>query len=163
MALQRVVLGLALAHLVVAALFSTHVPVERVLPAGLLRVLGAYGDLTGARTHFDYFAPDVAPQARGYVLLTASDGSVSRRDIRAANDEVNTRLAIMMSYLGDRRVREFLMHSWCLHFLSAEPQLAAAEARVEIIEIPTMAEAREGKRPRWLPLDRYRLTREQAS
>ena len=147
----------------VAALFSTHVQIEKLLPAGLLRVLGVYGDLTGARTHFDYFAPDVAPQARGYVLLTAPDGTVRRRDIRAGNDEVNTRLAIMMSYLGDRRMRELLMHSWCLHFLSAEPGLAAAEARVEIIELPTMAEARAGQRPRWLPLDRYRLTRAQVS
>jgi hypothetical protein len=158
-----VVLGLALAHLVVAALFSTHVPAERLLPAALVRLLGIYGDLTGARTHFDYFAPEGAPQARAHVLLTARDGTVTRRDIRAANDEVNTRLAILMSYLGDRRVRELLMHSWCLHFLSADATLAAAEARVEIIEIPTMAEAREGRRARWLPLDRYRLTREQAS
>ena len=156
-------LGLALAHLVVAALFSTHVQAERFIPAPLLRLLGVYGDLTGARTHFDYFAPQVAPQARGYVLLTAADGSVRRRDIEADNDEVNTRLAIMMSYLGDPGVRELLMHSWCLHFLAAQPDLAAAEARVEIIHVPTMAEARRGDRARWLELGRYRLTREQAS
>lgn len=162
-ALQRVVLALALGHLVVAALFSTHVQAERFLPPALLRALAVYGDLTGARTHFDYFAPEVAPQARAYILLTAADGATRRLDIRAANDEVNTRLAIMMSYLGDRRVREFLMHSWCLHFLSAVPAAAAAEARVEIIELPTMAQARAGQRPRWLELDRYRLTRAQAS
>lgn len=162
-ALQRVALALALGHLVVAALFSTHVQAERFLPAGLLRALAVYGDLTGARTHFDYFAPDVAPQARAYVLLVAPDGTVRRRDLRAANDEVNTRLAIMMSYLGDQRVRELLMHSWCLHFLGAHPGLAAVEARVEIIELPTLAQARGGQRSRWLPLDRYRLTREQAS
>jgi hypothetical protein len=162
-AAMRAIFAVAMVHLVVAALFSTHALAERMLPAGLARVLGVYGELTGARTHFDFFAPDVAPQARGYVLLTGPGGAVTRVALESSSGEVNHRLATMMSYLGDARARAFVMHSWCVHFLSADPRLLAAEARLEIIEVPTMAEARAGARARWHPLDRYVLARDKAS
>ncbi len=160
---SHLVVAIAMLHLVVAALFSTHVVIEERLPDLLGRALRVYGDYTGARTHFDYFAPAVAPQARASFVLFRTDGTKREVTLATGNAEADQRIAMMLTFLGPAAMRASIMHSWCVHFLERDPALAAVEARVEIIDIPTVSQARAGAVSRWLHLDRYRLTREQIS
>lgn len=158
---SRIVVAVAMLHLVVAALFSTHVPVERSLPDFLERPLRLYGDYTGARTRFDFFAPEVSSQARARFVVTRADGKVEERVLDTDNREADQRIAAMMTYMGDRTLRGYVMHAWCVYLLSRDPSAMAVEAHLEMLEVPTMAEARAGARPKWAPLGRYALRRDQ--
>lgn len=160
---SRVLVLAALLHLVVAALYSTNTRLERAMPGPVAAVLGTYGDYTGARTRFDFFAPAVAPQARASMVLTRDDGSVQTVALDREGAEVRQRLAMMMTFLGNRERRAFIMHAWCVHFIAADPRVSSAEARVEIISLPTLEQARAGVGPTWVPLDRYALRRDQAT
>lgn len=151
--------ALAMLHLVVAALFSTHARVEQLLPPVLERPLRLYGDLTGAHAHFNFFAPDVAPQARASFVFTRADGTRETMPLATTSDEANQRIAMIMTWLGDPQRRVFIMHSWCVHYLDRRPDVAEVEAVVEILDIPTIERARAGAKPRWLELQRYALRR----
>ena len=152
--------ALAMAHLAIAALYATHVQVERQLPPSIERPLRFYGDLTGAHVHFNFFAPQVAPQARALFDLIHADGRHEIVDLATGNNEADQRVKMIMTFLGDPQVRVLLMHSWCRHFLDRRPDVVEVAVRVDIVDVPTMAAARAGAKPQWLELDRYHLHRD---
>lgn len=149
----------AMLHLVVAALFSTHAKVEDFLPREIERPLRLYGDYTGAHAHFNFFAPAVSAQARAGFTLVLADGRREELVLATSDAEANQRIAMMMTFLGDPKQRVFMMHAWCVHFLDRRPDAASIEARVEILDIPPVAAARAGAKPRWIVFDRYELRR----
>ena len=158
---SRIAVAAAMLHLLVAALFSTHVPVERSLPDFLERPLRLYGDYTGARTHFDFFAPEVSSQARARFRVSRADGTLEDRVLDTGEREADQRIAAMMTYLNDRTLRGYVMHAWCVYLLTRDPNAATVEAHLEILEVPAIEQARAGAKPRWLPLARYALRRDQ--
>jgi hypothetical protein len=157
---RSVVFAAAAIHLTVAALFCTHVPIERDLPAPLQRALAIYAGLTGVPTHFNFFAPVVAPQARADFVLVDGKGATRQVRLETPNSEANQRLAMMFTFTGDERVRAYLMRAWSMYFLERHPDARAVEARLEILKLPTHAQAREGVKPAWVEFDRIVTRRE---
>jgi hypothetical protein len=155
------VVAAAAVHLSIAAFFSTHWPVERVLPAILDRPLKLYGAYTGAQTHFNFFAPAVSTQARAQFILVNADGTTTRDELLTGNAEANQRLAMMFTFYGVAEARPFLARAWAVHMLERHPQAQSVEVRVEILDIPTLAELKAGKSSRWIEVDRTRVQRDE--
>jgi hypothetical protein len=147
-------------HLMIAALFSTHVQVEKYLPAAIERPLRIYGGYTGADTHFNFFAPGVPTQPRVHFVLANRDGSTRTAGLLTASAEVNQRLANMFSIYELAAARALVVRSWALYVLARNPEAQSAEVRVEILDIPTIAEAKEGKRARWVEVERTVVRRD---
>ena len=162
-AIRRIAVAAAAIHLGIAALFSTHWPVERHLPAPIDRPLKLYGTYTGAQTHFNFFAPGVSTQARAQFVLTRADGSQSRDVLVTGNFEANQRLAMMFTFYGVQEARPFLARAWAVHMLNRHPEAQSVDVSVEVLDIPTLAELRSGKTSRWIEIDHTRLTRREIS
>lgn len=155
MSLPRPLLvGAAAAHLTLAALFCTHVPIERELPAGLWRALSFYAAFTGAPRHYNFFAPNVSTQARAEFELIEPGGE--RRVVRLETDngEVNQRLAMIFTFTADEQMRKPLLDSLASYMLARHPRAEAVDARLVILEIPGPQAARAGRPPRWLQYER---------
>ncbi len=158
---RNVIVAAAAVHLSIAAFFSTHWPVERVLPAILDRPLKLYGAYTGAQTHFNFFAPAVSTQARAQFVLVNADGTFTRDELLTGSAEANQRLAMMFTFYGVAEARPFLARAWGVHMLDRHPDAQAVEVRVEILDIPTLAELKAGRSSRWVEVDRTRLQRDE--
>jgi hypothetical protein len=137
--------------------------VERFLPALVDRPLKLYGAYTGAQTHFNFFAPAVSTQARAQFVLRRADGSEARDELITGNFEANQRLAMMFTFYGVVEARPFLARSWAVHMLNRHPEAESVEVRVEVLEIPTLAELKAGKASRWVEIDRMSLARRDIS
>ena len=160
MSLPRAVLvGAAAAHLTLAALFCTHVPIERELPVGLWRALSLYAAFTGVPRHFNFFAPNVSTQARAEFELVEPGGA--RRVVRLETDsgEANQRLAMMFTFTADAALRERLLDSMAAYILARHPQAESVDARLVILEVPGIEAAHAGQTPRWLQYARLHKRR----
>ena len=162
-AVRRVAIIAAAIHLSIAALFSTHWPVERVLPDFVERPLKLYGLYTGAQTHFNFFAPVVATQARARFRLVARDGTIRTDELLTRSAEANQRLAMMFTFYGEPQIRPFLARAWAVHMLARHPDAVAVEVRVEALDIPTLPQVKAGKSARWIEVDRTVLRRDEIS
>lgn len=162
-AARKLAIGAAAIHLGIAAFFSTHWQVEQFLPAVVDRPLKLYGAYTGAQTHFNFFAPTVSTQARAQFVLTRPDGSQARDELVTGNFEANQRLAMMFTFYGVPEARPFLARAWAVHMLNRHPDAESVEVRVEVLDIPTLAEIKAGKGSRWVEIDRTRLARREIS
>jgi hypothetical protein len=160
---RKLAIAAAAVHLGIAAFFSTHWQVERVLPAVIDRPLKLYGAYTGAQTHFNFFAPAVSTQARARFTLTRPDGTQARDVLDTGSLEANQRLAMMFTFYGVPEARPFLARAWAVHMLNRHPEAESVEVSVEVLEIPTLAELRSGKASRWIEIDRTRLARREIS
>ena len=119
-----------------------------------------YGLYTGARAHFNFFAPAVPTQYRAQFVLMLRDGRTREATITTESGEANQRLATMFNAYQVAPAREGLVRSWAAFLLSRNPDAVAIETRVAYYEIPTVAEARAGKRAGWVELERMALRRE---
>jgi hypothetical protein len=158
---REIYAGAAAIHLVIAALFSTHVQVEKYVPEAIERPLRIYGGYTGADTHFNFFAPAVPTQPRVHFVLTGRDGSQRTVDLMTPSAEVNQRLANMLSIYELAAARPLVVRSWALYVLARHPEAQSAEVRVEILDIPTIAQAHAGKRPAWVEVERTVVRRDE--
>jgi hypothetical protein len=158
---RRIVIGAAAIHLSIAAFFSTHWEVDRFIPTLVERPLKVYGAYTGARTHFNFFAPAVSTQARARFVLARRDGSTYEDTLTTSSAEANQRIAMMFTYYGVAEARPFLSRSWAVYMLGRHPDAVAVDVTVEVLEIPTLADIKAGKASRWVVIDRMRLTRDE--
>jgi hypothetical protein len=158
---RRIVVAAAAIHLSMAAFFSTHWQVDRFLPAFLDRPLKIYGAYTGARTHFNFFAPTVSTQARAQFVLARADGTTYRDSLATGSGEADQRVAMMFTYYGVAEARPFLARSWAVHMLNRHPDAVAVDVSVEVLEIPTLAEIKQGRTSRWIQIDHLRLRRDE--
>lgn len=150
-------------HLVIAALFSTHVRVEKHIPGALERPLRIYGSYTGAHTHFNFFAPTVPSQARVHFVLADAEGKAREVDLLTASAEANQRLQTMLTFYEMPHVRPFLVRAWAAYVVSHHPEARTIEVRVEILEIPTLAEANAGKKASWVEVEKTMFRRDEVS
>ena len=160
---RRLAVAAAAIHLSIAAFFSTHWPAERILPGLLERPLKLYGLYTGAQTHFNFFAPAVATQARAQFVLHRPDGTTARAELLTPSAEANQRLAMMFTFYGVPEARPFLARAWAVHMLARHPEATAVEVRVEVLDIPALPDVKAGKPARWVEIDRTRLRRDEIS
>jgi hypothetical protein len=155
------VLGVAVAvHLALAAIYGIHVPVELYIPLAIDRPLSIYGGLTGTRSRFDFFAPEVPNEARAdFLVITASGASRQVRLTAAANPEANRRLALMYTIYGYPTQRERLLRAWGDYILGLNPDAVEVVSRVEVLAIPTPQEGAAGKAATWTEVGRASVRR----
>ena len=113
------------------------------------------------RNHFDFFAPSVSTQARAEFRVFGADGSVGQVRLATPSAEANNRIALMLTYYSYPSAREMLLRSWGRYVLRLYPQAVAVESRIEALEIPTIAQAAAGARPRWLELGRLTVRKDE--
>lgn len=146
-------------HLGIAALYAPHIPIEPLIPNILNRALTLYGSLTGARAHFDFFAPTVAPQARLEFRVRAPDGSEVKARLATPSGEVNNRIAMMLTFFAYRTEREALLEAWGRYALGLFPEAVEIETRIEVLEIPALGARLDGEPLRWSELGRGTVRR----
>ena len=149
-------------HLFIALIYSTHVHVEHFIPAALERALRVYGNYSGAATHFNYFAPVVVSQVRVRFKIGLRDGSERVFEIVSPSTEVNQRLAMMFNHYLRPTVRPFLIESWARYVLAKHPEAEWVQTRVEFLDIPTLAQLKEGRKATWVEIGRYGAVRNDA-
>jgi hypothetical protein len=150
-------------HLVIAALFSTHVPVEKYIPAAVERPLRIYGSYTGAHTRFNFFAPTVPSQARVHFVLVNAQGMAREVALSTASADANQRLATMFGSYEMAHLRPFLVRAWAAYVASIHPDAQSIEVRVEILDLPTLAEAKAGKMASWVEVEKTKFRRDEVS
>jgi hypothetical protein len=150
-------------HLVIAALFSTHVRVESFIPWVIEHPLQLYGGYSGAATRFNFFAPSVPTQPRVLFTLRGRDASTRTVELLTASNEANQRIATMFSLYELVSLRPLVLRSWAVYVLTRYPDAESVEVRVEIFDIPTMAEARAGRKGGWVESERLVLRRDEIS
>jgi len=77
------------------------------------------------------------------------------------NFEANQRLAMMFTFYGNPQSRAVLARSWAWYFIAQHPQADSVEVRVEHLEIPTIAQLKEGRTAAWVEVERTVLRREE--
>jgi hypothetical protein len=159
---RKIVAIAAGAHLALAALYAPHIPIEPHLPRSIDRVLALYGRLSGVHTHFDFFAPSVATQARAQFRIIAADGSAHEVRLATPSGEVNTRIAMMLKFYAYAEQAPHILRGMGEYMLRLNPQAATVVTRVEVLDIPTLEAAAAGARPRWVELGSSTLRREDA-
>lgn len=159
---EKVFAAAAALHLAIAALYAPNAELERYLPEALDRALSVYGGLSGARSRFDFFAPGVSNQARADFLVIPDNGPSRRIRLATSNAEANRRLNLMFTVFAYPGERERLMKAWADYILRLHPEAVAVEARVEMLEVPTMRESAAGKQPSWVEIGRTTVRRGEA-
>ena len=153
----------AAVHLVIAALFSTHVRVENLMPWVIARPLELYGGYTGAATRFNFFAPAVPTQPRVTFTLRGRDGTMRAVELLTPSNEANQRISTMLTLYELAALRPLVVRSWAVYALTRYPQAQSVEVRVEILDIPTIAQARAGRVASWVEAERMVVRRDEIS
>lgn len=159
-ALPSLLAGAAAIHLTLAALFCTHVPIEREMPAYVRRALALDGAYTGVPRHYDFFAPEVSTQARAEFRVTDARGATRAASIETPSGEANQRLAMMYTFLGEPRLRAHLVHGWTEYLLRRNPEARRVDVRLMVLDLPSSGEARAGREAAWREFDRVVRERE---
>jgi hypothetical protein len=160
---KRIVAALAGVHLLLAAAFAPHIPLEPILPRAVDRPIALYGTFSGVHTHFDFFAPTVATQARVRFSAVSADGASRELTLGTPSAEANNRIAMMLTYFAYPDVRQEMLQALGRYMLRMNAQAVSVEARVELLDIPALeVAARQLARPRWVELDRATVRREDA-
>jgi hypothetical protein len=145
----------AAAHLLIALVYSTHLPVEYFIPRGMELVLRTYGNYSGAHMHFNFFAPTVPTQVRVQFRLGAGERTLRTFAVASDSFEVNQRLATMFNFYSYPALREALADSWARYVLAANPDAEWVQARVEILDIPSLQQLAAGKKAQWVEVGRH--------
>jgi hypothetical protein len=159
---RQVLWGLAGVHLFIALVYSSYLPVEHFIPPAIERPLRVYGSYSGTATHFDFFAPSVVSQVRVKFKLGSADGSERMYEVTTLSAEVNQRLAAMFNFYLRPTVQSFLVNSWSRYVLDKHPDAQWVQTRVEFLDIPTLAQAKEGRKASWVEIGRFGAVREAA-
>jgi hypothetical protein len=146
----RLGLTWAVLHLLLTVRGAAGLP----LPGGLGgRAWAVYDAATGSGSSYGFFAPGVASMPRARMQVTDGDGVATTTVLRHAPAcEVDLRIgtAVSMVLHIDEPMRRALAASWAATAF-ARPKAANFVVRVELLELPTMAEYRAGSRPQWRP------------
>jgi hypothetical protein len=125
----------------------------RLLPSasGLGGALRWYGAVSGADSSYGFFAPNVGPDARAVLTIVDDTGRSWTEPLdEAGNQEVRLRLGNVASQGTEGHGRLGLAASWAARAFGRHPQASVVTVRVEIYDIPTMQEFRNGEGPEWV-------------
>jgi hypothetical protein len=149
----------AAAHLLIALVYSTHLPVEYFIPRAMELVVRTYGNYSGAHMHFNFFAPTVPTQVRVQFRLGAGDRTLRTFTVAADSFEVNQRLATMFNFYSYPTLRAPLADAWMTHVLGANAEAEWVQARVEVLDIPSLEQLAAGKKAQWVEIGRHGAAR----
>ncbi len=127
-----------------------------------------YGRMTGADSQFSFYAPAVGALYRSrFVLENARDASWSASLEQAKSPEAALRLQgiIECAFANGAAEesaprRERLAKSWAAAMFNRHPRAVSLTIAVEACDVPTMAEYRAGRPPKWEIIYEARLKRE---
>ena len=142
-------------HLVLVAAGAAHLTSRVHGPVG--RALRFYDALSGAGDSYSYFAPAVGPQLRARFSLSTPQGERFDETLEAGKSrEVRFRLGNLAGtvYIVAQRtdMRRAFLGALAASRFGAHPRASVVQVRIEVWEMPTMAEYRAGARPRWRSL-----------
>jgi hypothetical protein len=145
----HVAIGAAAVQLCFAAAGALELDFDHANP-----VISQYAALSGTDSGYGYFAPDVGTHLRVTFALTSADGKTSADVLTTgASHEADLRIGdmIAMFWMVDQDLQRSLAASWAGRMLARHPEAERVVVHLDVYELSTMAEYREGKRPGWSP------------
>jgi hypothetical protein len=111
--------------------------------------------MTGADAGYGYFAPHVGSEVRVRFTLADNAGREWQDELAAGlNQEGRLRVGSMTGLFPadpeQRVLRHDLAASWAATMFGRHPTARVVIVRVEVYEVPSMAEYRAGLRPGWV-------------
>src|SRR5262249_49107670 len=132
------------------------------------QVVQAYAKLSGADGQYGFYAPEVGAQYRARFILQDNQGNTRCDGLDEATcPEARLRLggsvecvfangtAEQVPKLRKRRVK-----SWAAAMFTRHPGAVTVTVVVEVWNIPTMAEYRDGLRPNWISVYHCQVLRD---
>ena len=117
-----------------------------------LGILAQYSEVSGADTHYGFFAPAVASQCRALLTLRDAEGREWSDTIArdpAAGFGWRTSSAIDAIPRLPENLRRALAGSWAAVMFGRHPNAVEVVVDAQIELLPTMAEWDAGARPQW--------------
>jgi hypothetical protein len=124
--------------------------------------IAEYGALSGAENFYTFFAPGVDTELRPIFEVKQKSGSVITDVLtKPESSEVDLRVGNLISiyWWEDEALRRALVASWAGAMFTRHAGAQRVDVRVEVCDIPSMVEYREGERPAWNLLDRITFSR----
>lgn len=143
-------IGLAVFHLVVAALHAAHLEEWPGHDSWLVKRISAYGDFTGTGNIFSFFAPQIGNEIG--VVYTIADGQhqqVAR--LEGANTECNRRIQTIYNFFSIDEAQPLLARSCAAYMLHRYPEGEVVRITVIGRQVPDMQSFRQGASPKWEP------------
>ncbi|WP_437285768.1 hypothetical protein [Sorangium sp. So ce406] len=149
----------AAAHLGCVLLGALHVDPQGAGRLG--RVIAYHSALSGADSGYNFFAPSVGALPWARFQVTDARGRVNADALESgANHEADLRVRSLVSLFlteEDESLRRALAASLAGKVLARYPGAASVVVRLEICDLPSMEEYRDGKRPAWNLIYRAKL------
>jgi hypothetical protein len=113
------------------------------------KALHAYGGMSGSSNNYFFFAPSVSPALLATFDLTDDSGRAWSESLGAGrNREVAQRIRTSLVYFQQfPEIREDLAAHWAETMFERYPDARQVVVRVEIHDVPTMADYQAGARP----------------
>jgi hypothetical protein len=142
-------------HLALVVAGAAHLTARLHGPAG--RGLRFYDALSGAGDSYSFFAPAVGPQLRARFTISTPRGERFEETLEAGKSrEVGFRVGNIAAtiYIAAKTtaLRRALLGALAANRFGAHPEADRVDVSIEEWVMPTMAEYREGARPRWRSL-----------
>jgi hypothetical protein len=130
-----------------------------------------YACMSGANSHYGFYAPNVGEQYRARFMLYDDQGLAWGDSFDDSNSpEARLRLggsAASAFANGEAEKtparRERLVKSWAAAMFTRHPSAVSLTVVVEAHDIPSMAEYRTGLRPSWNPVYEARVQRDSSA
>ncbi|MGZ3450515.1 MAG: hypothetical protein ACXVEF_13025 [Polyangiales bacterium] len=163
---RRLLVGALGFHLLLVVAGAAHLTSRVHGPAG--RGLRFYDSLSGAGDSYSFFAPAVGPQLRARFTLSTPQGERFEETLEAGKSrEVGFRVGNIAGtvYIAAKstELRRALLGALAASRFGAHPEVDLVEVNIEEWVMPTMAEYREGARPRWRSLHEATFVRTSSS
>lgn len=145
---QKIVLALAMLHLLIAACFAAHMG-DWGGNSRIMKSLRIYSSYTGAGNVYSFFAPAIGPETQVMYTLVYPDGSQTVTRLENDNHERNMRIETMYNFFGIDGAKNPMAHSCSSYMLTLHPDVIAIRFMALVRGMPDMKSYREGIRPRW--------------
>lgn len=140
------------AHLCLVGTIAAHLD---YIPSGILgRALTLYLGVSGSNTRYGFFAPSVGTSLRASFDVQTQNGRTFREwlgntDGQEASIRIGNLAALFGRFVDDKKMQRSLTASWAAQVFARHPEAKKVAVHVEIYDLPSMAEYREGLRPNW--------------
>ena len=119
------------------------------------RILGQYGDISGANNSYSFFAPAVSSQSRVALVMRDLHGKEWEDTlVHDPSTVLGWRAAAILDGLPDfpDQLRRGITACWASVMFGRYPAAEEVTVNAEIEALPTMEEWRHGTRPTWKPV-----------
>jgi hypothetical protein len=143
--LHKIYFALAAAHLLMVALFASHMAEWAAPPAAV----SAVGNYTGSNNIFSFFAPGLSDQP--YVVYALKDSLNNEHiiDLNGNSPDFSKRINNIYGFLTIKEARPVISASLARFMLNRYPSTDKVRVAMVVQQIPQMDEYRTGKRIQW--------------